>query len=45
MPVGVRLSLLVSLIVIGVVVLVGVLGHLIDKNGELAEHKRRGKGA
>ena len=32
-----QLALIVSLIVIGVVVLVGVLGHLIDKSGEPAK--------
>jgi hypothetical protein len=39
------LALIVSLIVIGAVVLVGVLGYLIDKSGEPAEHKPEGNGA
>jgi hypothetical protein len=39
-------ALLVSLLVIGAVVVVGVLGHLIDKTGEpVVEPKRQGKGA
>jgi hypothetical protein len=38
------LALIVTLIAIGVVVLVGVLGHLIDKSMELAEHKPQGNG-
>jgi hypothetical protein len=43
---GVRMliSLAVSLTVIGVVVLIGVLGHLIEKNEESAEHKPGGNG-
>jgi hypothetical protein len=40
-----RLTLIVSLIVIGVVVLVGVLGYLIDKSGEPAERKPERNGA
>ena len=39
------LALIVSLIVIGVVALVGVLGHLMEKSGEPAEHKPKGNGA
>jgi hypothetical protein len=38
-------DLIVSLIVIGVVVLMGVLGYFIDKTAEPVEHKRQGKGA
>jgi hypothetical protein len=40
-----RLALIVTLIVIGVVVLVGVLGYLIEKSEEAAEHKGEGNGA
>jgi hypothetical protein len=40
-----RLVLIVSLIVIGVVVLVGVLGYLIDKSGEPVKHKPERNGA
>jgi hypothetical protein len=36
------LALIVSLIAIGAVVLVGVLGYLIDKNSEPVEHKTKG---
>jgi hypothetical protein len=39
MPGGIRLALIVSLIVIGVVVLVGVLGYLMERNAEAAEHE------
>ena len=39
------LALTVSLIAIGAVVLVGVLGHLIDKNADPAERKPKGNGA
>ena len=39
------LALIVSLIVIAAVVVVGVLGHLIDKGAEPAEYKSQGKGA
>ena len=39
------LALIVSLIVIGAVVLVGVLGYLIDKSGGPAAHKPEGNGA
>jgi hypothetical protein len=39
------LALIVTLIAIGVVVLVGVLGYLIEKNAELAEHKPERNGA
>ena len=39
------LALIVSLIVIGASVLVGVLGFLIDKSAEPAEHKPEGDGA
>jgi uncharacterized membrane protein len=45
MPGSMRLALIVSLIVIGVVVLVGVLGYFLDKSGEPAEHKSDGNGA
>jgi len=38
------LALIVSLIVIGAVVLVGVLGYLMDKSGEPAPHKTEGDG-
>ena len=38
------LALIVSLIVIGAVVLVGVLGYLIDKSCEPAAHKAEGNG-
>jgi hypothetical protein len=34
------LALIVSLIAIGVVVLIGVLGYLMDKSGEPAPQKR-----
>jgi uncharacterized membrane protein len=40
-----RLALIVSLIVIGVVVLVGVLGYFLDKSGDPAEHKPDRNGA
>jgi len=40
-----QLALIVSGIVIGAVIIVGVLGHLIDKNAEPAEQKADGKGA
>ena len=40
-----RLALIVSLIVIGVVVLVGVLGFLIDRTSEPAERKPERNGA
>jgi hypothetical protein len=45
MPGAIRLASIVSLIVIGVVVLVGVLGYLLDKSGEPAERKPEGNGA
>lgn len=38
------LALIVSLLVIGVVVLVGILGHLMEKSGEPAEHGPEGNG-
>jgi hypothetical protein len=38
------ISLVVALTVIGVVVLIGVLGLLIEKNEESAEHKPGGSG-
>jgi len=38
------LALIVSLIAIGAVVLVGVLGYLIDKNSEPVEHDPEGNG-
>jgi hypothetical protein len=40
-----KLATIVSLIVIGFVVLVGVLGYLIDKNSEPADHGPQGNGA
>jgi len=40
-----EIALIVGLIVIGAVALVGVLGYLIDKSGEPAEHKHEGNGA
>jgi len=40
-----ELALIVSLLVIGAVVLVGVLGYLIDKNAEPLEHKPDRNGA
>ena len=39
------LALIVSLIAIGSVVLVGILGYLIDKNAEPTEPKPKGNGA
>jgi len=39
------LALIVSLIVVGVVVLVGVFGYLIDRSAEPAEHRPEGNGA
>jgi hypothetical protein len=45
MPGGMRLASIVTLIVIGVVVLVGVLGYLIEKGAEPAEQKTKGTGA
>jgi len=39
-----QLALIVSLVAIGAVVLVGVLGYLIDKNAEPSEHKPEGNG-
>ena len=39
------LALIVSLIAIGAVVLVGVLGYLMDKSGEPVSHKTEGDGA
>jgi hypothetical protein len=45
MPGGMQLASIVSVIVIGVVVLIGVLGYLLDKSGEPAEHKPGGNGA
>lgn len=38
-------DLIVSLIVIGVVVVMGVLGYFLDKTAEPVERKRQGKGA
>jgi hypothetical protein len=38
------LALIVSSIAIGAAVLVGVLGYLIDKGADTAEHKAKGKG-
>ena len=40
-----KLALIVSVIVMGFVLLVGVLGYLIDKSSEPAEHKPEGNGA
>jgi hypothetical protein len=37
------LALIVSLIAIGAVVVVGVLGYLIDKNSEPGEHNPEGR--
>jgi hypothetical protein len=45
MPGAMQLALIVSLIAIGVVVLVGVVGYLIEKGGESAESKPDGGGA
>jgi hypothetical protein len=45
MPGGMQLASIVSVIVIGVVVLIGVLGYLLDKSGEPAENKPGGNGA
>jgi hypothetical protein len=39
------IALIVSLIAIGSSVLIGVLGHLIDKNADPGEQKAKGKGA
>jgi uncharacterized protein (UPF0333 family) len=41
MPGGIRLALIVTLLVIGVVLLVGVIGYLLEKNAEAAENKRK----
>lgn len=38
------LALIVSLLAIGASVLVGVLGYLIEKNSESAEHNSEGHG-
>jgi len=38
------LALIVSLIVIGTVVVMGVLGYIIDKSGERAPRKKEGDG-
>ena len=38
----IQLALIVSLIAIGAAVLIGVLGYLIDKNSERAEHNPEG---
>ena len=45
MSAGVRLASIVSVIVIGVVVLIGVLGYFLDKAGEPEEQKPEGNGA
>jgi hypothetical protein len=45
MPGAIQLAVIVSLIAIGVAVLVGVLGYLMDKSAEPAEPKSEGKGA
>jgi len=42
---GIALALIVSLVALGAVVLVGVLGYLIDKNSEPAEDQGKGNGA
>jgi len=39
------LALIVSLIAIGAVVVLGVLGYVIDKSAERAEYKAEGHGA
>ena len=39
-----KLALIVSLIAIGASVVVGVLGHLIDKGADRAEHRPEGNG-
>ncbi len=39
MPGGIKLATIVTLLVIGVVVLVGVLGYFLDKSGEPADDK------
>jgi multisubunit Na+/H+ antiporter MnhC subunit len=39
MPGGMKLALIVTLIVIGVVVLMAVLGYWIERTAESAEHK------
>jgi hypothetical protein len=38
-------DLIVSLIVVGAVVVMGVVGYFLDKTAEPAEQKRKGKGA
>jgi hypothetical protein len=45
MPGGIRLASIVTLIVIGVVVLIGVLGYFLDKSGEPVVNKPGGNGA
>lgn len=45
MPGGMRLATIVTLLVIGVVVLTGILGYLIEKGAEPAERKTKGTGA
>ena len=40
-----QLALIVGLIAVGATLVVGVLGYLIDKNAESAEHKLEGNGA
>ena len=42
MPGGIRLASIVTAIVIGVVVLVGVLGYLIEKGAGPAKQKTKG---
>jgi hypothetical protein len=37
------LALVVSLLAVGSVIILGVLGHLIEKNAESVEQKREGK--
>jgi hypothetical protein len=44
MPGGMRLATIVTLIVIGAVILVGILGYLIEKGADPAEQKTKGTG-
>ena len=39
---GIVLGVIVSSIAVGATVVVGILGHLIDKNAEPADHKPEG---
>ena len=45
MPGGIKLASIVTAIVIGVVVLVGVLGYLLDKMGEPVKEASKGNDA